>query len=75
MYHFMVTLALALSSGLVKIQLFQNMVMLHYQIKGNEIYCNMEEKKLPLHTPLTSECDQNRYLSEKWYDDNVAYQL
>ena len=34
MYHFMVTMTLALTSVLVKIKLFQYMAMLHIKLKG-----------------------------------------
>ena len=38
MCHFMVTLTLALTSDLVKMQFLQNMVMLHIKIKGMELF-------------------------------------
>ena len=46
MYHFMVTLTLALTSDLVKFQLFSEYGHVVYQIKGNEIHYNMQEKVL-----------------------------
>ena len=41
MYHCMVTLTLA--SDLVKIQLFQNMVMLHIKLKGMKYTTTCED--------------------------------
>ena len=57
MYHFMVTLTLALTSNLVKIQLFLNMVMLHIKLKGMK-YTTTCKFFLPLRAFLTSECGQ-----------------